>query len=55
VEVDTATGTRSFPDAGRDDAPRIVSELVTAGESIYGVRVLQSTLEDVYLEAVAGR
>ena len=53
VEVDTADGTRSFPDAGRDDAPRIVSDLVAAGESIYGVRVLQSTLEDVYLEAVS--
>jgi ABC-2 type transport system ATP-binding protein len=52
LEVDTANGTRSFPDAGREDTPRIVSELVAAGESIYGVRVLQSTLEDVYLEAV---
>jgi ABC-2 type transport system ATP-binding protein len=52
VEVDTANGTRSFPNAGREDTPRIVAELVAAGESIYGVRVLQSTLEDVYLEAV---
>ena len=32
--------------------PEIVADLVCAGESIYGVRVLQSTLEDVYLEAV---
>jgi len=53
VEVDTADGTRSFPDAGREDAPRIVSDLVAAGEPVYGVRVLQSTLEDVYLEAVS--
>ena len=53
VEVDTADGTRSFPDAGREDAPRIVADLVAAGESVYGVRVLQSTLEDVYLEAVS--
>ena len=52
VEVDTANGTRSFPDAKREDTPRIVSELVAAGEQVYGVRVLQSTLEDVYLEAV---
>ena len=53
VEVDTAGGTRSFPEAGREDAPRIVSDLVAAGEPVYGVRVLQSTLEDVYLEAVS--
>jgi ABC-2 type transport system ATP-binding protein len=53
VEVDTAGGTRTFPEAGRDDAPRIVADLVAAGEQIYGVRVLQSTLEDVYLEAVS--
>ena len=52
VEVDTAAGTRLFPQAGREDAPRIVSELVAAGEQVYGVRVLHSTLEDVYLEAV---
>jgi ABC-2 type transport system ATP-binding protein len=55
VEVDTAGGTRVFGDAGREDAPRIVSELVAAGERVYGVRVLASTLEDVYLEAVEGR
>ena len=54
VEVETAAGKRVIEDAGRDDAPRIVSELVAAGEQVYGVRVLSSTLEDVYLEAVAG-
>ena len=54
VEVDTASGTRTFSEAGRDDAPRIVSELVAAGEQIYGVRVLRSSLEDVYLDAVTG-
>ena len=55
VEVDTADGARLFAEAGREDAPRIVSELVAAGERVYGVRVLASTLEDVYLEAVEGR
>jgi ABC-2 type transport system ATP-binding protein len=55
VEVETANGTRVFPDATRDDAPRIVRELVDAGEEVYGVRVLTSTLEDAYLEAVGGR
>ncbi len=53
VEVDLAGGTRLFEGAGRDDAPRIVAELVAAGEEVFGVRVLQSTLEDVYVEAVS--
>jgi ABC-2 type transport system ATP-binding protein len=52
VEVVTANGTRRFAQAGRDEAPRIVRELVAAGEEIYEVRVLTSSLEDTYLEAV---
>jgi ABC-2 type transport system ATP-binding protein len=52
VEVETASGWRTFPDARRDDAPRIVRELVAGGEDVYGVRVLTSSLEDAYLEAV---
>jgi ABC-2 type transport system ATP-binding protein len=52
VEIDTADGTHTFPGAGREDTPRLVAELVEAGEEIYGVRVVTSTLEDVYLEAV---
>ena len=40
VEVETAAGVRTFPDAARDDAPRIVRELVAAGEDVFGVRVL---------------
>jgi ABC-2 type transport system ATP-binding protein len=55
VEVETAGGLRRFEGAGRDDTPRIVAELVAAGESVYEVRVLRSTLEDVYLDAVGGR
>jgi ABC-2 type transport system ATP-binding protein len=55
VEVETAAGTRVFEDARRDDAPRIVRDLVAAGEEVYGVRVLSSSLEDAYLEAVGGR
>jgi ABC-2 type transport system ATP-binding protein len=54
VEVDTDEGTRLYEAAGREDAPRIVAELVAAGRKVYGVRVLTSTLEDVYLEAVGG-
>jgi len=52
VEIDTGGGLRVFPDARREDAPRLVAELVAAGESIYGVRVLTSTLEETYLEVV---
>ena len=53
VEIETGSGVRSFPDATREDAPRLVAELVAAGESIYGVRVVETTLEEAYLEAVA--
>jgi ABC-2 type transport system ATP-binding protein len=55
VEVETEHGVRRFEGAGREDAPRIVAELVGAGERVYEVRVLRSTLEDVYLDAVGGR
>ena len=55
VEVETGDGTRVFAEARRDDAPRIVRDLVAAGEEVYGVRVLSSSLEDAYLEAVGGR
>jgi ABC-2 type transport system ATP-binding protein len=54
VEVETDEGVRTLPAASRDDVPRIVAELVAAGRKVYGVTVLRSTLEDVYLEAVEG-
>ena len=54
VEVDVDAGVRSFPDAEREAVPEIVARLVAEGERVYGVRVLSSTLEDTYLEAVAG-
>ena len=53
VEVETGDGVRRFPDATRDEAPSIVASLVHDGAEIYEVRVLRSTLEDVYLEAVS--
>ena len=53
VEVDVDGGMRSFPDAERERVPEIVAGLVGAGERVYGVRLLSSTLEDTYLEAVA--
>jgi ABC-2 type transport system ATP-binding protein len=52
VEVETGAGVRLFEGATRDDAPAIVARLVDEGEQVYGVRVLATTLEDVYLEAV---
>jgi ABC-2 type transport system ATP-binding protein len=52
VEVETADGVRTFPDARRDDVPHIVAELVASGERVYGVTLRSSTLEDAYLEAV---
>jgi len=52
VELETDEGTRTIEGATRDDAPRLVAEAVAAGRRVYGVRVLTSTLEDTYLEAV---
>jgi ABC-2 type transport system ATP-binding protein len=52
VEIETGNGVQLFPDARRNDVPRLVAELVGAGESIYGVRVLTSTLEETYLEVL---
>jgi ABC-2 type transport system ATP-binding protein len=54
VELETDAGTTTIPGATREDAPRLVAEAVAAGRSVYGVRVLTSTLEDTYLEAVGG-
>jgi ABC-2 type transport system ATP-binding protein len=52
IEIDVDGGTRHYADAARDDAPRLVAELVAQGERIYGVRVLSTTLEETYLSAV---
>ena len=54
VELETDAGIRRVEGALREDAPRLVAEAVAAGRSVYGVRVLTSTLEEVYLEAVGG-
>jgi ABC-2 type transport system ATP-binding protein len=52
VEVETDGGIRAYPEARREDVPRIVADIVAAGEPVYGVRVLTSTLEEIYLEVV---
>ncbi len=53
VEIETANGDAAVPrrDAART-CPRLVRELVAAGEDVFDVRVVTSTLEDVYLEVV---
>jgi ABC-2 type transport system ATP-binding protein len=53
IELETDRGKRVV-DGTRDDVPRIVATVVGEGEQVYGVRVLTSTLEDEYLEAVGG-
>jgi len=54
VEIETDEGAQLFPGATRDDAPRLVADLVAAGKKVYGVRAISSTLEEVYLDAVKG-
>jgi ABC-2 type transport system ATP-binding protein len=55
VEIETGRGVRTFAQATREDVPRLVRELVHAGEDVYAVRVVRSSLEDTYLEVVGGR
>ena len=55
VEVETADGVQRFPQARREQVPELVAGLVRDGVPIYGVRVLTSSLEEAYLEAVGGR
>jgi ABC-2 type transport system ATP-binding protein len=52
VEIDVEGETRRFPDARRADAPALVAQLVSEGESVFGVRVVSATLEDAYLAAI---
>jgi ABC-2 type transport system ATP-binding protein len=54
VELETDEGVRTIEGATREDAPRLVAEAIAAGRQVYGVRVLTSTLEETYLEAVGG-
>jgi ABC-2 type transport system ATP-binding protein len=54
VELETDEGVRTVSGVTREDVPRLVAEAVGAGRRVYGVRVLTSTLEEVYLEAVGG-
>ena len=53
IELETDRG-RRVVSGTREEVPRIVEKLVRAGERVYEARVLTSTLEEVYLEAVGG-
>jgi ABC-2 type transport system ATP-binding protein len=52
VEVVTADGVQTFAAASREDVPAIVARLVEAGERVYEVRLVRSSLEDAYLAAL---
>ncbi|HEX7526551.1 MAG TPA: ABC transporter ATP-binding protein [Gaiellaceae bacterium] len=52
VELETDEGIRTIRGATREDAPQLVAEAIAAGRQVYGVRVLTSTLEETYLDAV---
>lgn len=54
VEIEVDGGTRTYPEAVRDDIPGLIAELVREGQDVYGARLLTSTLEEVYVEAVGG-
>src|SRR5256884_203023 len=54
VELETDEGVHKVEGATREDAARLVAEAVAAGRRGYGGRVLTSTLDETYLEAVGG-
>jgi ABC-2 type transport system ATP-binding protein len=54
VEIETDQGVATYDDAVRDDVPRLIEQLVRDGRKVFGARVLTSTLEEVYVEAVGG-
>jgi ABC-2 type transport system ATP-binding protein len=54
VEIETDRGVAKYADAVREDVPQLIERLVRDGRSVFGARVLTSTLEEVYVEAVGG-
>ncbi|OLE00366.1 MAG: hypothetical protein AUG91_04410 [Actinobacteria bacterium 13_1_20CM_4_69_9] len=53
-EIETDRGVAKYADAVREDVPQLIERLVRDGRSVFGARVLTSTLEEVYVEAVGG-
>jgi len=54
LEVETGAGVRLIEDVGREQVPQVVRELVAAGEEVYSVRLVRSTLEETFLELTGG-
>jgi ABC-2 type transport system ATP-binding protein len=54
LEVETDVGMRLIEDVGREQVPGVVRELVAAGEDVYSVRLVRSTLEEAFLELTGG-
>jgi ABC-2 type transport system ATP-binding protein len=54
VEIETDEGVATYADAARDDVPSLIEQLVRDGRRVFGARVLTSTLEEVYVDAVGG-
>ena len=54
VEIETDGGTRLYEGVSREEVPALVAQLVAERRSVYGVRLLTSTLEETYLEVVGG-
>ena len=52
VEIETGAGRHVYAEATREDAPRLVADLVQKGESVYEVRLLRDHPRGVYLEVV---
>jgi ABC-2 type transport system ATP-binding protein len=52
VEVHTDAGVKRYEGVAREEVPALVAGLVEAGEAVYEVRLLASTLEDAYIDAV---
>ena len=55
VEIETAAGVQRFATATREQVPELVAGLVRDGAQVYGVRLLTSSLEEAYLDAVGDR
>lgn len=50
LEVETGAGTRLIEGVDREQVPQVVRDLVAAGDEVYSVRLVRSTLEDAFLE-----
>ncbi|MGA9760932.1 MAG: ABC transporter ATP-binding protein [Gaiellaceae bacterium] len=54
LEVETNAGVRLIEDVSREQVPQVVRELVAAGEEVFSVRLVRSTLEEAFLELTGG-